>query len=104
MIHKIFTFYDEKAEAYLPVFMMHAPAMARRTFSDMVNDLGHQFGKHPEDYTLYEIGEFDDAVGHLMAHGKSKVIATGLEVRSNSPSWIEPGTTDSIMKQGVKRA
>ena len=34
--------------------------MAVRTFADMANDSNHNIGKHPEDYTLYHIGEWDD--------------------------------------------
>lgn len=34
--------------------------MAIRQFSDYVNDKNHPWGKHPEDYTLMSIGEYDD--------------------------------------------
>ena len=71
--------YDEKAKAYLPPFFQPNDAMAVRIFTDCVNDEnGHPFSIHPEDYTLYKIGTFDDATGTIepvnpspLAHGPS---------------------------------
>jgi len=60
MNHKIFTIYDSKAKAYLTPFFMHEEGMALRVFIDCINDEKHQFGKHPEDYTLFNIGSWSD--------------------------------------------
>lgn len=60
MIQKIFSVYDQKAEAYLPPFYLPNRAMAVRTFTDCANAKDHQFNKHPQDYLLVELGEFDD--------------------------------------------
>ncbi len=89
MKHLIFTVYDEKADAYLPTFVMHSQPMARRTFADMVADeKTHAFGRHPEDYTLYEIGLFDDLAGAVEPYESKKCVCTGLEVRQNTPEWV----------------
>ena len=63
MKHEMFAIFDSKAHAYLPPFIMHQKEMAIRVFADCINDLGHQFGKNPGDYTLFHIGEFDDNKG-----------------------------------------
>ncbi len=60
MNHRIFVIFDAKARAYLPPFFLPEAGQATRAFSDMVNNPEHQFGLHPEDYTLFEIGTFDD--------------------------------------------
>lgn len=65
MINKIFTVYDEKAQAYLPPFYFHQEAQARRVFTDTINSKDHQFGNHPADYTLFHIGEFDDNTAQI---------------------------------------
>ena len=39
--------------------------MAQRAFNDCVNDAEHNFGRHPEDYTLFKIGEFDDQTAEI---------------------------------------
>lgn len=60
MKHKIFSIYDSKAEAYLPPFFIHTEALAIRAFADAVNQPGHAFNAHPEDYTLFNCGAWDD--------------------------------------------
>lgn len=65
MILKIFSVYDSKAEAYLPPFFVASKGAAIRMFSDACNDVGHNFFKHAEDYTLFELGEFDDLTGNI---------------------------------------
>ena len=60
MIHKMFVIYDSKANAYMQPWFLTQEAMAQRAFADCVNDADHNFGRHPEDYTLFAIGDFDD--------------------------------------------
>ena len=60
MKHKIFTIHDVKADAYFPPFYLPNKSMAIRQFGDMVNDENSQISKHPADYTLFELGEWDD--------------------------------------------
>ncbi len=62
MIHQVFTVHDSKASAYLPPFYFSTLGQAIRAFTDSVNDPGHGFAKHPEDYTLFHLGTYDDAV------------------------------------------
>ena len=80
MIHRVFSVYDAAAKAYLPPFFLPATGMAIRTFSDAVNDPAHQFHRHASDYTLMEIGSFNDSIGVLTCETPVKVIG-GLEVR-----------------------
>ena len=63
MKYGMFSIYDEKAQAYLPQFILPETGMAIRTFGDCVNSQEHQFGKHQADYTLYQIAEFADDAG-----------------------------------------
>lgn len=60
MLLQMFTVYDSKAEAYLPPFFMAARGAAVRSFSDTCNDPTHAFNQHPEDYTLFHLGQYDD--------------------------------------------
>lgn len=60
MKFKIITVYDEKAEAFLRPIFHQTSAMAVREFQELVNDRNHQFGKFPQDYTLFELGEWSD--------------------------------------------
>lgn len=71
MTKKVFSIYDEKADAFLQPFFMSKVGEAIRAISDCLNDPAHQFSKHPSDYTLFVIGEFDDSTGSLTDEKKS---------------------------------
>ncbi len=65
MIHKAFTIFDSKTELFGKPFFCTTSGEAVRTFSDAVNDQQGPFFRHAEDYVLFEIGTYDDAVGVL---------------------------------------
>lgn len=75
MILQIFTVYDSKAEAYLPPFYLSTKGQAIRAFTDTANDPNHTFYKHPEDYTLFLLGQFED--GNASFHLQKTPIAMG---------------------------
>lgn len=67
-ILKMFTIYDSKAEAYLRPFFCPTKGIALRSISDAVNTPGDNLQKHAADYTLFEIGEYDDSTGNITMH------------------------------------
>lgn len=76
---KIFSIYDAAVETYLNPFFAKTMGSAIRSFSDGVNDETTMFNKHANDYTLYQIGEFDEDSGAVVGHPPKKLI-TGPEV------------------------
>lgn len=60
---KIFTVYDSKAEAYLTPFFVPTTALAIRSFQSAANTADHDFNRYSADYTLFEIGSYDDHLG-----------------------------------------
>ncbi len=66
MLLRAFTVYDSKVEAYLRPFFMQTASEAIRAFRDTVNDGQSAFSKHPEDYTLFDIGTFDETTGEMI--------------------------------------
>ena len=65
MIQKIFTVHDGVADAYLTFFFLPNTPMAVRAICDCLSDTNHAFGKNPQDYTLFEIGTFNDATAEI---------------------------------------
>lgn len=63
MIKRVFSVYDEKSEAYLQPFFLDTVGQAIRAVTDCVADNNHQFGRHPSDYTLFHLCDYDDATG-----------------------------------------
>lgn len=65
MIKKVLSVYDCKAQMYSgPIFVV-AVGVGVRAFADAVNDNQLEFSKHPTDYILFEIGDWDDNTGEF---------------------------------------
>lgn len=62
---QIFSIYDKKAQAYMSPFYYHQKGQALRAFEDAVNDPQTPFTKHPEDFQLFHIGEWNDSTGKI---------------------------------------
>lgn len=81
MIHKIYTVYDLKAEAYLQPFFSPTNLSAIRSIADLLHDPKHMFTKHIEDYSLYCIGEFDDNTSHIQPPKEALLIGKFIEFK-----------------------
>lgn len=73
MIHYLYTVHDSKAETFMPPFFVPSRGLAIRAFEDCINSDEHQFGKHPADYTLFEIGKFDTDTGEIIYQDRISV-------------------------------
>jgi hypothetical protein len=78
-----YTIYDVASGVYMRPFFSQADGQAIRGFKDIACDADHEIGKHPEDYTLYRIGSFNDNTGKMEGEELEK-LATALEMVSNS--------------------
>lgn len=65
MIVKMFAVYDVKAEAYMAPFSHQTKGLAIRSFCAAASDSNSVISKYPEDFALFELGEFDDMTGVL---------------------------------------
>jgi len=79
MIHKIFSIYDSKAVTYNTPIFLPQEGQAIRIFDDMVNRTDSEIGKHPEDYTLFTLGDFNDETGLITSLNTPKSLGTALE-------------------------
>lgn len=78
---KCYAIYDAKAEAYMAPFFLPSNGLATRAFQDMANDPNHPIGQHPEDYTLFEIGAFDDLNAQIVMLKANNPLGTALEYK-----------------------
>ena len=62
---KIFSVYDARANYYLQPFFSRTAQTAAREFGIAVRDEGTMFNRHPADFTLVEIGDFDEEIGRV---------------------------------------
>lgn len=56
---KVFSVFDSKAQFFELPFMRRTTAEAIRDFADAVNDKSTKLAVHPEDYTLFQVAEWD---------------------------------------------
>ncbi len=61
----MYTIFDSKAEIYNLPFYFINDGQATRQFSDAVQNPETPFGKHPEDYTLFRIGLYEDTTAQF---------------------------------------
>jgi hypothetical protein len=84
----VYSIFDSAAKAYTSPFFMHNDGLAIRAFQDNVNaEQENNISKHPDQFTLFKIGEFDDATGEIKTD-VVKSLGTGLEYK-NSPDISE---------------
>ena len=79
MLQSIFTVYDEKAKAHLQPFFMARQEQAIRSFTDCINSPEHTFSRHPEDYTLFIHGSWDDENAAFTLQSHPKPLGNGVE-------------------------
>ena len=60
MLMKVYVVHDSKAECYLPPFHMKSKGDAMRALQALIDDPQHNFCKYAEDFTLFEVGTWDD--------------------------------------------
>jgi len=78
MKSQMFVIFDSKANAYMQPWFLTTTPMAIRAFQDCIADKKHNFGAHPEDYTLFAIGTFDSQDAKI--HWKTPVsLGNGIE-------------------------
>lgn len=76
MIQLVVAVRDAAADVFGRPYFVPTAAMAIRSFSDEVNRESddNPLAKHPSDFGLYEIGSYDEDVGHLTSLDVPKLL------------------------------
>jgi len=88
MIFKVFAVFDVKSESYaLPHFLPSKGQMIR-AFADQINarEGTPEYGmlaKHPQDFILFEIGDYDDSKALLHPYPAPVNIGVGTEFKQS---------------------
>jgi hypothetical protein len=79
----ICTVKDRAADAYGRPMFVPSAGVAIRSFSDEINrnNAENQLYNHPDDFDLYELGEFDDNTGLFSLHEQPKLLSLGKQVK-----------------------
>lgn len=74
-----YSVFDSATNAYMRPFVMQSDGQAIRGFTDESVRADSEMAKHPEDYSLFRIGSFDDNDG-ILEGCEPKCIARAHEV------------------------
>lgn len=77
-----FSVFDKAVGCFLPPVFVRSKGEMLRNFTAACNSAEHQFHKHASDYTLFLLGEFEDASGVFAPVEPTRVIGA-LEVRED---------------------
>ncbi|QXP08586.1 MAG: nonstructural protein [Arizlama microvirus] len=66
--HKVFLFKDAKSLTYGPPFVEQNKGMVIRAIQEQLQQGQAVWAKHPQDFTLFEIGDFDPTTGIVQMH------------------------------------
>lgn len=64
----IYSTFDMKAKLWSRPQPAGNVGQMLRSWEDLANDKTHPVGQHPEDYALYQIGEWDDVEGVIESY------------------------------------
>jgi hypothetical protein len=80
MLVKVFSIFDQAVGAYTQPFFMQNAQMAIRAFQANVNDPKSNMFKFPEQFTLFQIGEWQDSQGTLIPQ-EPKSLGNGVKYK-----------------------
>lgn len=95
---KVFSIYDQKGKMYARPFFLPHKGQASRLFCDLVEDNRSEVSKHPEDYTLYQIGNYDDNIGRFENLEVHELIAHATEFKNIKASTKEVKDETEVQK------
>lgn len=78
---KIVAVRDRALDSFGTPFFVYAVGQAIRSFDDEINRPDSPMGQHPEDYDLYELGEYFEQAGTIQAVSTPRMLAIGKDVR-----------------------
>lgn len=87
----IYCIYDSKAEAYMSPWFVDKDGQALREFQDAVQNRDTPFNKHPEDYTLFKIGTYDQNTGKLSSLDTPVSMGVGIEYVNADLKMVKEG-------------
>lgn len=95
---KIYCVYDSKVKSFGTPFFFKNNGEALRGFSEVANDQKTQIGKYPADFTLFEMGEYDEYIAKFNIFSAPVSLACAIEFVSQVPT---PSIHDDVRQMAV---
>lgn len=95
----VYSIFDSAASAFATPFFMQNDGLAVRAFSDNINRVEEKtaLSEHPDQFTLFKIGEFEDKTGVLEKYDTPRSL--GLAVEFVEQKIMSENQVDAFQKQ-----
>lgn len=90
MKRNIYMIWDSAAAYYIGPLVHRTDQEALREFESMANNADTKIGQHPEDFSFYKVGNFNDSNGELVPENKI-CLATAQELvaKARQPETVK---------------
>lgn len=83
-IQKIFCFKDEKSETYGPPMTVETQGVFIRQIQEQLPQGQAIWSKHPQDFSIFELGEYDIYTGKILLHESKKCLGLVMDFRTTN--------------------
>lgn len=83
---KVFAIFDVKLGRYAPPFIAQTAGQAERDFKGLVQNRESIIAKNPEDFRLFELGEYNDQTGLIENHPNPILTVDAIALTGPKPS------------------
>ena len=101
----MYAVFDSASGVYDRPFCARSEGEAIRSFTDVACDCDHPIGRHPEHYSMFRVGSFDDNDGEIIPES-AKCVARAHELVANSrnivPGSLKEGNGTMVDNPGVE--
>lgn len=82
--HKIFAFKDGKSESYGPPMTVETKGIFIRQVQEELERGNAIWAKHPHDFSIFELGEYDLFSGNIHLHETKNCLGLVLDFKSQA--------------------
>ena len=84
----MYAIFDSCSKVYDRPWVARSDGEAMRSFGDIASDFSHPIGKHPEHFSCFRVGLFDDNTGEIVPENPC-CIARAHELVSDSDKVVD---------------
>lgn len=77
---KIYSVFDKKSSRYDMPYYFHNDGTMIRGISSMFNKKGTIHGDYPADFSIHEVGTFNDMSGQITANTQPRFVIEGVDL------------------------
>lgn len=99
MVLRAYSIFDNKALTYHQPFFAPTNGAAVRMFQDTANDLNTSIGRHPSDFILYCVGDYDDQNGAMTSYSPREHVVDAISlvrIQAQGSLFVKPTSSDDV--------